>query len=662
MNSSASSSILQSNRLQAISLLFLAFYLLGTFFPDTWWTTHFLAFMTPEWRTSLLVISGGLVVASCLNPKGIQVSAGWQSLSDRFGLWIILLLVGLAGWMMIHFPIVQDSYGDAYKLLGTVQQQVSSIPEGTREALFSFDLSPWAGHSSTLALVTYIAYFAEISYGEAFLWLDVACGCLFVFTWLSAVRWYLDRLSSRLVMGLAGITAPFLLIFFGHIESYAPVCLFFLVWMVGALVYIQKKQVRILWSLIPLLMICMKFHPIAGLFIPAVGLLFLHHYGHSSSWSFRALNWQGISRWILAPVFAAGAFLYFFVFGDYNDSRSLHETAMEFDRLFLPLLSPEAPLDRYNLLSFNHIFDYFCELFLWSPIALFVLVAILFAGKKRIQWNTLPILITGLSLILLAALLFVINPLLSMQMDWDLLAIPAPVFLMFVLVLVKQVEHSSFGGQLLPTSLALSLLSLPVFLIHAEVDAHSHRLERLGVRMYHTYYEWSGKVIQRALDMPTYDSRQAYEVRKSRILNELKPHAIRGIDFEYALLLLGEGKYHLRQSREYEKAFGFLKEAESFFPKEKNVSLYLMEANFLTRQNQEAFAYSMDLVRMQYPSEKKSIAIATQCALEAGIYGEALDLSQYYVQNWDDHQAIREVARRLESEENVEGLRELFVR
>ena len=654
--------IIQKYGIGLLSLFFFSFYVAGMMFPDLWWTTHGLAFLPSFWKYFFLITAGLLMFSPWIWPEGISVSHDQlQLFSDKYGKWVIGIVVLMMAVLMYQFPIANDYYGDSFKVIKHLNQRVNEIPPLTNDAFFSYSLSPWEGHTTILAIVTYIAYFSGITYGNAFLWLDVICGSLFVLLWLSFIRYYLKLAMWRLIMGLAGITAPFMLIYFGHIESYAPVFLFFLGWLTLAMAYLKTKNARFLWGLIPLLLICIKLHPVALLFAPAWLLLLLNHYAEKISWSERVLSLRGIAGWILLPIFTAGAVLYFFVFEDYKDPRHLNEMAMEFDHLFLPILSPEPPLDKYNLLSANHIFDYLSEWLLWSPVALFVMWALILLPSKM-SWSNMSVKITGLTLILFASLFFMINPLLSMPIDWDLMAIPAPVLLVLVVALVGEMPEKRLAYRLWPSCLGLVLLSIPLFVVHVNSHMHTHRLESVGVRMYQSYYEWSSKVLQIALDMPTYPSREAYEERKQQLLDKLKPYAIPEKDFEYARLLINEGRYYLRQAKNYPLALAILKEAEGYFPMEKNGLLYLMEVNFLLKKYAEAFTYSQKLIQIQYPDEKKSLAMAIQCALEAGEYEEAGNIAGFYINKWgeQDNQTITRVLNGLSSGENIEELKELF--
>ncbi|MCB0837719.1 MAG: hypothetical protein KDD99_13700 [Bacteroidetes bacterium] len=653
--------VIQRFALQILGTCFYTLYLLGALFPTSWWGTHFIAFLPPLWKYFFLIISGALIVYSFVKPNGFDLKESWQGISENKGNWLIGGITILIGIFMYQFPISGDYYGDAYKLVNVIHNRIDKIPPGTNDAFFTFSLSPWAGHSSVLAVVTYLAYFFGMTYQKAFLWLDTICGMLFVLSWLSFLRYYLENVTWKIILGLAGLTAPFMLIYFGHIESYAPVFLLFILWLMGTLIYLQSRKTSLLWGLVILLFICMKAHPVASLFLPAMGLLMVSHYFGEKKWGSYLLSAKGMMYWVLLPIFAIGAILYFFVFEDHKDPRELISTDMASERLFLPLFSPDPPLDKYNLLSFNHVFDYFNELFIWSPIALFLVIALLFFSKGKDSGKRFSIRITGLSLILFGSLFFMINPLLSMQMDWDLLAIPAPVFLTFTVVLVKELKPEKLALICLPICLALSFLTIPNFILHQTPTMHSQRLERLGVRMYITYYEWSSKVINYALRIPKTD-RETYEKRKQKIIAELRPFATQNIDFEFARLLIEEGKYYLRIKKDYEKALSYLEQASPYFPYERNGLLYSMEGNFLLKRYQKAFENSLKLIDIGYPDEAKSFAIAIQCALEAELYKEALSLSEIYIKNWNDKASIQTVYERLNTGENIGSLKYLFAR
>lgn len=651
-----SGSIFNKYSLWLIGLLFFSFYVLGNLYPELWWGTHFLSFLPKEWQTISFIFAGMFIFIGLLPIRPLKLPASIPGRSSNGMIWIVslTLLIGL----LIHlFPMPFDYYGDAYKVLEHLDKKVQNIPSGTHEAVLNPGISPWAGHSFVLGLVTYLAYFMGISYKAAFGVMGLLCGTLFVFIWLNFIRVYFEDGSWKIIMSLAGITAPFMLIFFGHIESYAPVFLLFLSWQILLLNYIKTSKEQYQWILLGLLLICIKFHLVALLFTPAYLIAILHH-SNLESWKTRFKNWRGISKWILAPIFGLGLFLYFFVFQDHADGRDLHETAMEFDRLFLPIFSPDPPLNTYNLFSFNHIFDYFNEVLIWSPIALFTLVFLFIAKGIKISWNHLAIRCSGLSLILFSVLFFVINPLLSMPIDWDLMAIPATSFLVFAATLAKDLESEISGKYLLGPSVGIAILCLPIFITHHSPSMHVQRLEKVGFRVYHSYYQWSSQIFRHSLQHS--ESREIYQKRKKNILDKLEPYAQEGIDFEYSRMLISEGKYALRASKRYHEALDYLNKAYLYYPKEKNGLLYLMESHFMLQQFKEAFQYSTRLIDEKYPSEKKAYSAAIHCALEAELYKEAFQLSSDYLQQWDDNQTIRQVYNHLQQGTAADSLKYLF--
>ncbi|MEM6807250.1 MAG: hypothetical protein AAF696_37960, partial [Bacteroidota bacterium] len=283
-----------------------------------------------------------------------------------------------------------------------------------------------------------------------------------------------------------------------------------------------------------------------------------------------------------------------------------------------------------------------------------------FYKSNSIDFERPAIRIIGLIFLLFTSLFFMINPLLSMQMDWDLMAIPAPIFLALAMVLIKEVEEWEILAHAIAPSLALALLCLPGFYVHSQQDALAERYMSLGIRMYNSYYEWSYQTIQRGLSLKDYPDRAAYEERKTQILQQLKPHAIPLKDFEYARLYNVEGKYYARVENDYDKALQYLLIGENYFPREKNGVLYRMETYFLRKEFLQAFAYSEVLIQQKYPTEKKALAIGVHCAIEAGLKEEALKLTETYLSKWKDNQTIQMVNQEIKSRVPLDSLKILF--
>lgn len=557
--------------------------------------------------------------------------------------------------LILIFPIVVDFYGDAYKMHQFLEITPQSIPQKTHEYFFSYSITPWAGQNTTYALVTYISYFFQVTYKSGFYILNSIFGSLFVFSWIYFISKYIKINTWKVILIVTGLSAPFMLNFFGHFEVYSIVLFFTLLWMILAFHQLKTHKKSNIFLLLILLIICIKFHALSLLLLPAYFILLWKHFKGNY------LTWKQVKLYIVLPIFIAGAILYFFIFKDHIDTRSLHNNvAMEYDHIFLPLFSPEAPLDKYNLLSLNHIFDYFQEILLWSTIALFLITTILTLFRKQINFNHPTILISSTTLLLYGSLFFVINPLLSMPMDWDLFSLPAPILLMLTVALVKQIEYKVNPRPFLATSLILALLNIPFFLIHTSEKALSQRLENVGIHIYNSYYEWSAQTLERAMSL---DNR--YEHSKAehheQLLQKLQPIAIIGNDREYAKMLTNQGRYNSRIVKDYDKAISYFSQSEEYHETNNN-KLLKLEAYFQSNDYENAYTISKELVKLSYPNEKKAYRVAIHCALETNSFNEAKEFCKYYISHWPDDATIQEAHNRLINNDRVSEIKKLFRR
>jgi hypothetical protein len=640
-----------------LGCLFFSFYLLGELFPNYWWATHSSHFVSGSIKYGSL--GGGLflIVLSRFENASAFLSRQFNFLNNlKSPFWLWLLALGMA-FLFYYFPMVEDFYGEAYKLNKHLLKTASSIPEGTHEHFFSFGLAPWDGQNTIFALLTYLVYFSGVTYREGFILMDAFFGFCFVLSWLYFLRRHIHQPIWALLLVLAGLSAPFLLNFYGHIEINAPVLWINLLWISLAVRYAAAPSNRLLWVLFALLFVCMKFHPVGLLFVPVWLVLLIARL--RSPKAPLSLSWKAVASYCILPVYLIGAICYFFVFEDYKDPRNLDYNVQEYDRLFLPLLSPEAPLDRYNLFSFNHLFDYFSEFLLWSPIAFFLLVLVIVLYRKKVNWQHGELIVALLSFLFFATLFFVTNPLLSMPMDWDLFSMPAPLILVVVGLLVKQIQDEKIAHKLLPIGFGLALLCFPTFNVHYSRNTLAQKLESLGIRIYHTYYEWASNTIHYGLGL-IWEDRALQLERKNQILQELQAYAVEGNDREYARLWRKEGIHFFHVEKNYPKAYTYLENSLLYFPNDPTVKSTLMQAAMFLNQPERAYELSMNLLQEQYPSKQQSFVFAIQCALEVEQYPVALQLSTDYLKEWPKDQLILEINQRLLEGKDLEVLKELF--
>lgn len=639
---------LQTKSIFVILLIFISFYTLGYFFPDYWWSTHFFTFISPIFQILIL----GIILWFLFKMYGSDHIEKRNKYTFQLHLKTISFVT--VGFMLLTliFPMIADFYGDAYKFNTFLAKIPPAIPKGTHEKFFNFSLAPWAGEGTVLAIITYIAYYFQITYKTSFLIFDAIFGGLFVFTWLHFVHTFIKINSWKIILVLAGITAPFMLVFFGHIEIYAPVFFINLLWIYLALLYIKTEKQYVLGLLVIVLLVSLKLHSIAILCIPALLVLFWKRFKGFYP------NWKQVTIFLIAPIFVLGGIVYFFIFEDHIDDRSLQRTAMAFEHIFLPLFSPEPPLDNYNLLGFNHIFDFFSLLFIWSPIAILLLILFIFKKRRHINWNAPEVLVSGLCLFLFIAFFFVVNPLLGMPIDWDLFSLPAPFLLIFVAVLTVQLEKDLSSLKILYAAGVLVMLSLPAFIVHQSEESLSYRLESVAVRMYDTYYEWTAQTIDNAFSIG--DEHQINRLERGEFfLDKLAPKAQKGIDYEYCALLVDQGRYFLRANRNPKKALELFALAQEYAPA-NNAKLLSLEAYFMLNQYKDAFEISKELVQQKFPDSKKALKMNLHCALEADLYQEAHQVSTIILKNWPEDKTTQEVFQRIQNNDRIKELKFLF--
>lgn len=637
-----------------IALIFFSFYVLGDIFPDYWWSTHSSHFISNGAKYLIFALSLAFIFISrfqSLVQDFLSSIAKPKSYNHHAVIWSFSLLMG---FLFYSFPMVADFYGEAYILNPQIFETVSKVSVEARNDLFSFGLNPWAGQKTIFAIITYLAYFSGENYHTVFIYFDAFFGFCFVLTWLYFIHEQLSNLNWKIILTLAVCTAPFMLNYFGHLEINAPILWISLLWLTTLVRYFKNKKAKQLWFLLFLLVCYLKLHAISILLIPIWVILCISHFKSQF-----VISWKKTFYYIFIPVFTIGIICYFFVFEDYKDPRNLDFTVSEYDRLFLPIISPEAPLDKYNLFSINHIFDYFSELLLWSPIALFLMVSILVFFRKRLNWNDEDLVLVTTTLILFSSLFFVVNPLLSMQMDWDLFSFPAPILLVFLVLLVKQIENEKLDIRVLPISIAIALLNIPFFTVHFSEDSLSRKLESLGIRIYHTYYEWSSQTIHNGLSLLSNDRNLQID-RKNKLLYKLADSAIEGNDREYGLLWRKDGAFFLDVHKDVSKAYVYLEKALLYYPQDNYTKLLLLECYLLLDSPEQAYELALELRKANYPNQQNASVTLVQCALMAEKYADAQQHSQEHLKAFPNDKNMQVINQRLRNNIDIAQLKNMF--
>ncbi len=697
----------------AVILLF-SFYVLGVFYPDTLWTTHFWSFIPS--KVAFIGLTGLLVFLVVVQLGGIKRPEKSFSFNNLFVLFISLV----AGVLFYQFEITADYYGDAKNFNALLKSKMTVMPQNFWRDLLSIKIQTGHARWGVIHLYSLFSYYTGFSFAQIFKLANVVFGVGFLFLYGRLVVKCLDDGWLQLCFFVVGISSPALLIFFGHIETYALVWFLLMSWLYVFVSFFESGNLWRFIVVLTLLIVGIRFNTLFVLLIPVTFLGVVYHLNVISKNLKAYFTFKNLFLFVLTPIWIIGVLLYFFYFNDYNDIRVLDGEVAAIDRLFLPLLSPEAPLDTYNLLSWNHIFDILQVFLWWSPAVIF-LVFIIIIYHQKYSRNT-P-LVNGLliTVLLFVSFLFMINPLMSLPMDWDLYCLPLPIVLGTLVLIFKTLQKDipSFNTFLNVTG--ISLLCVPAFFVIFDTEMHSKRIESIGVRVFKTYYTHSDSYLLYALQM--LEDPNLYQQRKSKLIEKLKPYTNFPNDKAYANLLLDEG-INFYAEKKYQKARNLFLSALRYYPEDnttrkflrntnlvlyKNgfktplhhtasadslatagvsasrkfglhqkalkdleravfydpinpkISLFQMEVFFKLNQFNRALISAKELIRFRYPSPEESLRFGIHCALEAAKYQEALLFCERYLEFQKDDAFIQSIKSDLKNNKNVTSLKSRFV-
>lgn len=638
-------------------LMFGGMVLLGMVWPDPWWGTHFLAFFSFPMAATAWLIGAGLWALGVWKPfalPGIPLAQGLRN-------WWLLALSLVVGTACYFLPMFADAYGDS----AWFGRSFSGEGEMDFWSHLGYALSPnifhpKSGERTVLNLVWVFMDGFDIGVWEAFRLLGGVCAAIMVWSWGKFADWLVEDAGKRNLLWLIGIGTPVWLLFMGHVEVYAPGLVAILGFFILTVQFLKSGDgKKLIWATLVWLL-CVKFHSVAWLLLPVLVLAWGKRLWPDSSRMERILTWRSISLWLLLPVFALGGLVYFVLLGDHADPRFLGEGINVYDRLFLPLLSPEAPLDRYNLLSMNHIGDYFQEMLIWSPAGWSILLVGALSFRKQIRWQSPEMVLIGLALVLMTAFFFMVNPLLGMTVDWDLLAMPAPALWVLAGLVIGQADLSwkRATGPLLAIAI---WITIPAVVMHQQPPILGQRLESLGRHSFKTYWIRSSGTLLSGIDLRR-GGPNPFPEDLMATLSGLEGYAIPGDDHEYGFLLMEIGEFHRKTLGNMEKALHFHNWANKYTPRMENNVLGMMEANFLLGNFKDAYAASKTLVELEYPNPRQAQRIAIHCALEAGIYADAEQRVRVFLESWPEDALLNKIQAAFEKGEDPSQLKFLFQR
>ncbi|GEM_PF-1401437 len=587
-------------RTVGVALIVFGLHILGLMIPEIFWGTHYLSFLSPTSRWTLLLISGGLIVSPFwLKPKQIFIGKKWRS---EYILPLIAVLV--MGLLFYAYPIYFDIYGDAPFLRQGLENVIVEMSDTLWSYVFSVDIfDPKVGGKTVTGIVAFISYVSGRDGFESYNILCMVSGILFIFLWSILVCRLLSGNGWRIVMILVGMLAPFMLMFYGHIELYALPMIGLMAYLLTSFAYLKKGKNIHLLLLLLLVLINIKLHITSFLLIPLSFALIILVHGKRWPLTQRILSLKGMLKYAVIPLLIVIVAVYIWHTRTNGNIRSFTESTLE-NALFIPFSSSEAaPLDRYNLFSAAHLSDFLNLMLTWSSAAVFIVLFVLLKARNVINWNNKYVMFMTFAMFVYVPVFFLLNPLLSMPIDWDLFSLPAPFLLVFSLVLVRQLNEQSQFQWFAPQIAGFALLGIAVVKVNAEKESLANRLETIGKWGFKTYWIGTSDILKISIDLKE-DNRS--ELRQE-LIEELAPSATLGNDMEYAEILSFEAQA-LYEAQLYEESLSFLMKALEFKSDHLKTIFYLAKVYHELGQKESSNKYAK-LYLQVFPDDTEMIEL-----------------------------------------------------
>ncbi len=642
-----------------ISALFIfGLYALGLFFPDQFWAFHFPAFLPDATGEILLIACVILTVYAhkkgLLNSWNVEVKKEKDSLL-RYGLPILAVI------FFYQFPMYADIYGDAHFLVPDPNSYMEVLDPKYTDKLLSFDLlDPKIGSATITGLIATMSYGLVMTIGESFRFFDAVCGGLYVFFMLGLIMRASTVRLRRLLMVLLVIGTPLIQVFCGHFEVYAPVyALIAGFWFFVARFYEKPGRARLLLVFL-MVLINIKFHITGWILLPVALLVLFNHFRVSKGNP--GLKWGTVVKYVLLPLYLIGILVYVFVTKSVFGKRQYTSDTI-YDVLFLPVSgSDPAPLDRYNLFSPSHFFDYFSSWFMWSASAIFILLVLLIAYRKKINWSHPILILSGTLLLLYLPFFFVLNPLYSMPADWDLIGIPGITLLVFAMHALGAFEEEAgkqpIMARMLAPLLGFTIIALTFVMVNSNRNMQAERFVSMGKYQFKTYWIGTSSYIMSGVFQ--FETNEEKSRIHQQVVEDLRPYACKGNDPEYAEIIVQLSIYFREVKLDFNKAIELLEEAHDYAPLLRNTTYQLVLTYYKKGDYKRAMEYVPMLVKMEYPNPDKALRVAIHTAIQAEAYGEAENYCEKFLELWPEDEFINEVYHQLRTVEDKRSILELF--
>lgn len=646
-------------------LFFILFFIGGTIDPQLFWATNNFKFLPSIvlWVLIAVVVGGTLYFLK--EKKSVVLSKAPEKN------WHFLLISIIVFAVFYSFPIAEEFYGDGY----FIKENLEIDFHGWHPELLT-DLLDIEFTDTKVGLHTYyefcnlVGYFLGGDVMKAGLYVVLVLGGIYSFIWLKLVHLYFSDKLWKLTFYILGIATPLAASFMGHYETYAFAYVGLIGWFYLLGLYFKKGQLFHLIISPFVFVLVLQTHITYWLLFPSLLYMWAHYFKDQLKLVFeklslvlptingekKILGWSGLLVYVGMPIVAVLSYAYFVIYKNHDGPRAFGDAEFE-NALFLPLYTDElAPLDRYNLLSFDHFWDYMSLGLMWSCALLFLIGLSLTIYRKVINWNRPEVVITGFTACVFLCVFFILNPLLSMPVDWDLFAIPAFVFFPLSVFLFSQLDQRTNCSRIFIPTVGLALFGLSFWWVNADAELLGKKVGQSGLRNYKTY--WIGSSTGIGAEIHLIEDELEKRSRIDEVLEEMRPYAELSRDTEFAGMLMIKGRLYSGDNDPL--ALQCFEEARRYHPYLMS-NLYELTVAYAKKGD---YIKSLDacdyLVRGKYEPYKKSLLTAMQLSAIVGDFKKVEKYTIKLLKYRPNHKIGLEVMRRLREQEDLENLSRIF--
>jgi hypothetical protein len=455
----------------------LSLYAAAYIFPANFWGINFHTYL-PGWVGMAIALAGFVVGYGLPTIPNIPVVA-------KFPAWVWSLLVALGMWALFYFLYIDTKlYGDSLLILKDLEKggRLSTV----HHFWDAFDpniFTPKNGEQFSFSLVIGLTKATGLSIYDGFKLLGTILGAVYAFVWMQFIQRKLQGLPMRVLGAGLGLFAGVTQVYYSSAEVYAAPILFFTGYLIALDYFLESRQRKWLFFMLPLLWFAIRSHSAGFTLVPTYlyallvavlerGQVTEENAGLPSPW----ITWRRAGWMMPLGCLAVGIVGYMTAYKAGDDSV---EAVRNAGNMFLTVLGTPAPENAYYMLGKWHFWDYFQEFLLCSTLGVVLLLAFVASPDRRSYWRSPSMVAVAMSLILLTALFFAVDPYLTMARDWDLFSLIAPPILVLGVLLLAQAQATLAHARGL-LGLAFALVGLQATFIvvnHSKERVHARQLE-----------------------------------------------------------------------------------------------------------------------------------------------------------------------------------------